>query len=1151
MTMKDFFSPHLPTFAANSLVFAFVLGSSAVTHGQPRNAGMTVRKAYVSKDGMAERADVKGGEVAVVYASEEEEKKRQFVLRFCRENPDEGEILLEASKSVDALKVQLDEWGSLAFAPIIFAPTIVGKADTNFAGNRNGRFDSEDNEELAPFALTEKAAKDQTPFALDSLYAEYNITNGQSLLAERTQTKTHLAAEATSDVVTGALRQTGLDLFKQNTERAMQGDAYNIKNLQDRVVNAQDVEVRTKTAYDAAVSAFAASKSLSDQTAVALINANAKRDRESAKLAPFKDDAELARLTALALEAKEADDLAKLAHSNNTGIQSAAKSDWDTAVNAVVTAETNYGKAISAPIGVPSNSFSADANKLPDLVLPSAAKDNSGQPIASPGPVFGQSAAFNSAINALGDGVLPSKFVKGPDDATADANLVGNFPPLARVNSAASALTVKNILSFLGNPVAAEVFRDKRIVFGVSSLSVNPGWRTRTNYKGVINAQVSCEMVPGRAETIREILRSTDYPIGFRRALARGYAGVLTEAQRRFYGNLEKNKPANDPDCWTSALCEKYIKGIPEVTSDGILVHAVTPMVDSQNLDLASSIARQDEVAFYIAASMAQVGSKEAAKFFTSWVKLRRQDVATRTTVATANSLVSGGGGFGFEVGTRLRGVDDERSKSKAAGLVLERQTFPVLMIIGMEEDHARPRFSMRDGKILVEEPELQAGYSTMWTKTIRNFWTNFQKRDRLPSDGYREMLNVGKAQDMMKRRNAEAPAISDTYGRSVVAALDAMNREFDTLSRGLHGSTFNVSMPAAWLVNSYGSDRDLHDPNRNPELNPIPFGEGNLVFEKKDATRVVTISGRNLDQVNLAKLSVTGQGVKVVDDTVKLLDSTKLSLHLQATGGENGVATVLLPHLYDGPALAAELPFSVGEVNFPTANAWSVKEHMVTGSFNKESGIWKGRLEMMLTGSNLKRLEEKALVRGVGIESGKDFSDTVSGATVTPAGSEAALVAVEIRSKTGEGDALVEFGVKGENGAQLVSHPFHFAFSDARTPSLKPLSQTDLPVLGKMYEVKDAAGTVKKGWSGVGQLTLTGSGLGRLGSPTIKATNSGVTATVKKVAGNDNFMVLDVSINASPLQEGQAYLSFPVESLGTEMNVFSQPFQFRVVTTE
>jgi hypothetical protein len=144
------------------------------------------------------------------------------------------------------------------------------------------------------------------------------------------------------------------------------------------------------------------------------------------------------------------------------------------------------------------------------------------------------------------------------------------------------------------------------------------------------------------------------------------------------------------------------------------LVAAVSPMTDAEVLDLSSNVRQQR--AFALAASLAlqYAGLKGQAAVFDQWVKRLEKDVVTRGASAAVSTYSHSGGMFGFQIGPRLRAVGAGGIANRAA-MVLERQSFPVLIILGMDEADLEPKFAEVHGQLTAFEPVLVFRQSTRW----------------------------------------------------------------------------------------------------------------------------------------------------------------------------------------------------------------------------------------------------------------------------------------------------------------------------------------------------------------------------------------------------------------------------------------------------
>src|SRR5439155_16294029 len=72
-------------------------------------------------------------------------------------------------------------------------------------------------------------------------------------------------------------------------------------------------------------------------------------------------------------------------------------------------------------------------------------------------------------------------------------------------------------------------------------------------------------------------------------------------------------------------------------------------------------------------------------------------------------------GRFGYQVGPELWALEEPAQGDSGPGLMLERQTFPVLLIFALDDEDVRPRLRWRGGKLEVLEPHLMLVQSTRW----------------------------------------------------------------------------------------------------------------------------------------------------------------------------------------------------------------------------------------------------------------------------------------------------------------------------------------------------------------------------------------------------------------------------------------------------
>ncbi|WP_395752925.1 hypothetical protein [Prosthecobacter sp.] len=1043
----------------------------------------------------------------------------------------QSDRLLYFSRQIDIVKKELDEWGTMALAPYLFAPA--------------------EDEAYTPFKLV---GDEKINFG--TLYGDYGEANGSSLFMQQTVTRVQAQAAVNADAVAQVVEQAKTDIFRANAGRA-------VTQSQVLLQQAQTADTQARADYDAAraadaLAAQAASDAVAEQTKA---KAQVKAASDKVTLLSQNGASSQAVMDAQ-LEKLDAAKAAEIATGNldkaNTKKQATAQAVSD-AKKVADSAAGELNKQATAPIDVPGN-------------VPGPATAVSAPALKSPTEMSAQATTGLGTIGAS-SGSMPSTLAPTDNDKKS-----GSFSPMARINAAASASAVKNILSFLGHPEAAAVFDDRRILFAVSSISVAPGWRTKQDFKGVINAQVTASYKPAAAEAVRELLRSPDLPIELRARLAKDHREVMTEAQRQFFDQWEED--GGEP--YEDAQCSSYLSK-PGAKAGTVFVHAVSPMVDAQNLDLASSIARQDEVALFLAASLAQAGVAGAGNFFSSWSQQRRKDVATRSTLATANSF-STGDHFGFEIGTRLRGLDDDDAKGNKAAQTLDRQTFPVLLILGMSKADAKPHLVMKpddDGNLRldVEEPQVTTAYSTHWSRTHHG-WFTFMRAQRLPTEAYDEQLKNGRVRDVLMqelawihdlRRRGKLPSKNDSFQQSYDETLEVMKREADGLVKSLYGSNFVLPLPARWLMGSgAGLDSELFDPKARVAGGEVTFEPALLRFPElvpaaSTVTRVL-LRGPNLHLIDPDKIEVTGNShVSVNTSTTDKLyhaarllgrDAIAVDVRLDNTTVHGGKMQFRLP--YRGKAATAanastdplvtpvvaqtnSLEFVVGAEKPAGITAWATPE-VVLGAPGADGQV---ELRALMTGDHLDRLVPAGKIYGPGLQG--EMADVV----VHPINETSAYISTRLALQRGvsEGNLIVQgtFGATGPALQKAVFSPaLHFSLQRPAFPSVKawPEGQETVVALDK---------TTGDGVSGSFRLVLQGERLTGLVATGVVHGDGELKGTAKLEPRGDDAATVIVTIESGKAVTGSAYLELSIAGNGSDAaasaaKLYTPPFAFRFV---
>lgn len=190
-------------------------------------------------------------------------------------------------------------------------------------------------------------------------------------------------------------------------------------------------------------------------------------------------------------------------------------------------------------------------------------------------------------------------------------------------------------------------------------------------------------------------------------------AEVLRAALRSPAGSIDHQLMYASAPAWLKANLD------PNIEPNSPVVAGVSPLMETQTLDLESQWRRQDEFALSLAALMQEAGLKAETGAFYQFVKNRQSDARSRTSSAAVSSYSAGGGLFGFQIGPRLQALADPASKKAGQGRVLERQTIPVLIIFGADHDDIMPRLNLDNGKLQVVERSMTLEQTTRWTHML------------------------------------------------------------------------------------------------------------------------------------------------------------------------------------------------------------------------------------------------------------------------------------------------------------------------------------------------------------------------------------------------------------------------------------------------
>jgi hypothetical protein len=260
------------------------------------------------------------------------------------------------------------------------------------------------------------------------------------------------------------------------------------------------------------------------------------------------------------------------------------------------------------------------------------------------------------------------------------------------------------VFKALGDLSLAAKFADKKVLLGAITVAVNPGWRTRRGYAADVSTLVEYEFMRARLEVIKNFVNDSKYDLGIRKRVAMTYGLTLPAGDALPYG---VDRPIPEEYSLEVAKARKEVSPV---------VSAVSPMTQSQVQEDLNSRRSQTELALQVAAAFAAVGLNAQAAFFNQYARNLQQDVDAIQATVSINTYSVNGGVFGFEVGPRLRAIENPSSLSSKPSNVLERQSFPALVIFGFEDDDLRPRLKADSlGRIRVYERQMKLISGTTW----------------------------------------------------------------------------------------------------------------------------------------------------------------------------------------------------------------------------------------------------------------------------------------------------------------------------------------------------------------------------------------------------------------------------------------------------
>jgi hypothetical protein len=422
---------------------------------------------------------------------------------------------------------------------------------------------------------------------------------------------------------------------------------------------------------------------------------------------------------------------------------------------------------------------------------------------------------------------------------------------------------VKGMFQVMGHPELAARFKDKRILFGVCTISVNPGWRTNKNYAANVQVASGYDWETARPDILAQFVADPKVPADLRIRLAIDQDLPIPDDRKamevvfKYCPELVQIATSNktDPIRYWDANIDEYQGFINRDTLSQELhpripdnyqmpkgtwetlqppqVAAVSPLTDTQTLNLSSGYSQQQQVALNMAFALQLAGLNAQASAFLEYAKSLQQNFNTITADVVANSY-SDGTTFGFQVGPQFRAIENAKAMQYSGpGSVLDRTSFPGLVVFGFEGADIAPRIRQNDeGKYEVCEPQVELRSEHNWVP-IAPHMPRFTEAERL-------QLDYWLIKDFKKAKND----------------LDSVN-----LTDNISARVDQLSVPAAGINLEFNIPETMILPPRKPVVTRLEPTGIELPPPGQEKQVAVTIEGENLDTVEIDKFRLISGG--------------------------------------------------------------------------------------------------------------------------------------------------------------------------------------------------------------------------------------------------------------------------------------------------
>lgn len=423
------------------------------------------------------------------------------------------------------------------------------------------------------------------------------------------------------------------------------------------------------------------------------------------------------------------------------------------------------------------------------------------------------------------------------------------------LNIAAGDQVTEAIFRLLGDPGKAAQFAGRQIFFGVATVSVNPGYRTKKDYAANLGILISLQYRPARPEVVLNVIRDkARLPKTVRAAIIANYNLTNTTA----FSDLKCDDLTNlwkdaEDTCFDETL-KWWVKSLPpELANPPVtrpMAMAISPLIDADVTDAASSLRHQTEFGLSLAGILQKAGLVAQASAIEQYTRRQEQDAHNRSAITAVNTYSAIGGLFGWQISPRFRSEEDPGAGKNGPGNVLDSQTFPSLVMFGFNQNELYPLITNSNGKIEVSEPYLVLRSVPRWTPLKNGWWQKrFSETDRLEASAW-----LVEAQQRLK-------SLSETCDPSYAGTADLAQTRLEALKYQMFGGVTGENFTPAQVV-PLPEDKAPDKPLAVPSFSYVFPSKIELNYDSngnpQPTNLIFALLGNNLTNLDASKIAVT-----------------------------------------------------------------------------------------------------------------------------------------------------------------------------------------------------------------------------------------------------------------------------------------------------